>query len=268
MVDASAERDLTGKVALVCAASQGLGKAAAHALAARGARVAICSRRHDAIERAAADIGRATGADVAALVADLSRPADPARVVAQTVERCGGLDILITNTGGPRSAPFESLTDDDWSGAVDSMLMSVVRLCRAALPAMRARGGGRIVLITSVSVRQPVEGLMLSNAIRAAVTGFAKTLAGEVARDNILVNCVAPGFTRTERVSEITAATASREHVSADEVEGRIVRQIPMGRLGEPNELAALIAFLASPASGYVTGTALQVDGGYVKSVL
>lgn len=256
------------RVALVCAASQGLGKAAARALAAGGAQVAICSRRPDAIEAAAADLRAETGAEVAAFAVDLSRRDGPARVVADTVARFGGLDVLVTNTGGPRSAPFESLTDEDWTNAFESLLMSVVRLSRAALPPMRARGGGRIVHITSVTVKQPVDGLMLSNALRAAVAGFAKTLATEVARDNILINCVAPGFTRTERVTELTHTTAAREQTTADAVEQRIVAQIPMARLGEPQELASLIAYLASEANGYVTGTTIQVDGGYVRGIL
>ena len=254
-------------IALVCAASQGLGRAAARALAADGLQVAICSRRRDAIESAAREIERETGADVAAFTADLSTVDGPAAVVRQTVERFGGLDVLVTNTGGPRSAKFEALTDADWQAAFDSLLMSVVRLCRAAIPVMRARGGGRIINITSVAVKQPVDGLMLSNAVRTAVIGLSKTLANELASDRILVNSVAPGFTRTERVTDVTTATAAREGVDAATVEQRIVRQIPLGRLGEPHELANLIAFLASDAAGYVTGTTIQVDGGLVKSV-
>ena len=255
-------------VALVCAASQGLGKAAARALAANGAAVAICSRRADAIDAAARELRQETGGDVAPFVADLSRAPDPARVVQQTVDRFGGLDILVTNTGRPRSAPFEALSDQDWQDAVDSLLLSVVRLCRAAVPHMRARGGGRIINITSVAVKQPVDGLMLSNAVRSAVVGFSKTLANELARDRILVNCVAPGFTRTERVDEVTRAAAAREGVTPDAVEARIVQQIPMARLGEPTDLANLIAFLASEGGDYVTGTTIPVDGGYLRGVL
>jgi 3-oxoacyl-[acyl-carrier protein] reductase len=254
-------------IALVCAASQGLGRAAAQALAAEGMQLAICSRRADAIERAADSLRRDTGAEVAAFVVDLSTPDGPATAVRQTVDRFGGLDVLVTNTGGPRSAPFEALTDADWQAAFDSLLMSVVRLCRAAVPVMRARGGGRIINITSVAVRQPVAGLMLSNAVRSAVIGFSKTLANEVARDGILVNSVAPGFTRTERVAEITAAGAAREGVSPADVEARLVREIPLARLGEPHELASVVAFLASEAAGYITGTTIPVDGGFLKSV-
>jgi 3-oxoacyl-[acyl-carrier protein] reductase len=254
-------------IALVCAASQGLGRAAARALAAEGMQVAICSRRREAIEAAAADLRRDTHADIAPFVADLSTPDGPGFVVHQTVERFGGLDVLVTNTGGPRSAPFESLTDADWQAAFDSLLMSVVRLCRAAIPEMRKRGGGRIINITSVAVKQPVDGLMLSNAVRSALVGFSKTLASEVAAAGILVNSVAPGFTRTERVTEITEAGAARDGVRPADIEARIVRQIPMGRLGEPREFASAVAFLASPAASYITGTTIQVDGGLVKSV-
>jgi len=254
-------------IALVCAASQGLGHAAARALAEEGACVMICSRRAEAIRSAADALRRDTGADVAASVADLGRPDDPARVVDETVARFGGLDVLVTNTGGPRSATFDALTDRDWYDAVDSLLMSVVRLCRAAIPHMRARGGGRIINITSVAVRQPVEGLMLSNAVRMAVVGFSKTLAAELARDRILVNCVAPGFTRTERVTDVTTAAAAREGIAPNEVEQRIVKQVPTGRLGEPRELANLIAFLASEGGDYVTGATIPVDGGWLRGV-
>lgn len=259
--------DLHGRVALVCAASQGLGRAAARALAAEGARVAICARRRQAIEDAAASIAAETGAEVAPLVADLARAGDPERAVAETVERFGGLDVLVTNAGGPRSAPFLALTDEDWRAAVDSLLMSVVRLCRAAVPLMRARGGGRIIHITSVTLKQPVDGLMLSNAVRGALAGFTKTLATELAPDRILVNNVAPGFTRTERLSTLAEAAAAREGIAASLVEQRMVSQVPMRRLGEPGELANLVAFLASDRSSYITGTTIQVDGGFVRGV-
>jgi len=256
------------RIALVCAASRGLGRAAARALAADGLRVAICARRRETVERAAADLAQETGAEVAGFAADLTRADDPARVVQQTVERFGALDVLVTNIAGPRSAPFEALTDADWRDAVDALLMSVVRLCRAAVPQMRARGGGRIIHITSVATRQPVDGLILSNAVRMAVVGLAKSLATELARDRILVNCVAPGFTRTERVTEITAAAAAREGLTPAAIEERFVSQIPMKRLGEPRELAAVVAFLASRGGDYVTGTTIPVDGGFLRSVL
>ena len=262
------ETGLKGKVAIVCAASEGLGRAAAASLAAEGCRLAICSRRQPAIEQTAAEIRRDHGVEVLAIAADLREPADVSRLVAATVEAYGGLDVLVTNVGGPKPGLFETLVDGDWYEAVDLLLMSAVRLSREAIPHMRARGGGRIIHITSVAVKQPVPGLILSNAVRAAVVGFSKTLSRELARDNITVNCVAPGYTRTARVTRLNEAAAAREGQPVDAIEQRLVAQIPMGRLGEPRELADLIAFLASDRSGYVTGTVIQVDGGIIAGIL
>jgi 3-oxoacyl-[acyl-carrier protein] reductase len=180
----------------------------------------------------------------------------------------GGLDVLVTNTGGPKSAPFEDLTDEDWLGAIDSLLLSVVRLARAAIPHMRARGGGRIINVTSISVKQPIDGLVLSNALRAAVTGIARTLANELAGDNILVNCVAPGYTATERVVELSASMAAREGTTPESIQARTEAKIPLGRMGSPEEFGAAVAFLASARASYITGATLQVDGGFVRSLL
>ena len=262
---------LTGKTALVCAASKGLGKACARALAAEGASVAICARDRTTLEAAAAEIGgvaRAAGARVLAVPADLSSAADIERLLAETSGAFGGLDILVTNTGGPRSAPFEALGDDDWISSIDSMLLSVVRLVRGAIPHMRRGGGGRIIHVTSISVKQPIDGLVLSNSLRAAVTGLSRTLANELARDNILVNCVAPGFTATDRVVELADAVAAREGITRDAVQRRTESTIALGRMGTPEEFGAVVAFLASARASYVTGTTLQVDGGFVKSLL
>jgi 3-oxoacyl-[acyl-carrier protein] reductase len=256
-----------GRVALVCAASKGLGRASAEALAQAGMRVAICSRGGPALREAEAAI-RAAGGDVIAIDADLRRPADVMNVVDATVRTFGGLDVLVTNTGGPPSGPFVSLDEAAWTDAIDSLLLSVVRSCRAAIPHMRARGGGRIINITSISVKQPIQGLVLSNALRAAVTGLAKTLAVELAPDNILVNCVAPGYTRTDRVVELANQAAAREGIEPADVERRTVAQIPLGRMGDPGEFASVVAFLASPAASYISGVTIQVDGGWTRGLV
>ena len=254
------------RVALVCAASKGLGRASAEALARDGFRVVICARGADALASAAHEM-QAGGADVIPIQADLSNAADVDRLLAETVSRGGGLDVLFTNTGGPPSGPFMSIDERAWISAFDGLLLSVVRLCRGAVPLMRARGGGRIISITSISVRQPIAGLVLSNALRSAVTSLAKTLALELAPDNILVNCVAPGYTRTARVVELAQATAARDGISPEQADRRIVDQIPLGRMGTPEEFAAAIAFLASPAASFVTGVTIPVDGGWTRGL-
>jgi 3-oxoacyl-[acyl-carrier protein] reductase len=254
------------RVALVCAASRGLGRASAEALARDGARVAICARGGPALADAAAAID-ASGGEVLPLEADLRRAEDITRVVEATVRKFGGLDILVTNSGGPPSGPFMALDESAWIDAIDALLLSVVRLCRAAIPHMQARGGGRIIHITSISVKQPIEGLVLSNALRSAVTSLAKTLSVELAPQKILVNCVAPGYTRTDRVVELAGQSAAREGTTPDVIEQRILAKIPMGRMGEPKEFGEVVAFLASPAASYVTGVTIPVDGGWTRGL-
>lgn len=259
---------LQDRVALVGAASKGLGRAVAAELAREGARVVICARGADALQDAATAITRETGAEVVPVVADLTATAGIERVLAAATERFGRVDILVTNTGGPPSGPFEQHDWSTWQASVDLLLRSVVELTRGVLPGMRERGWGRILAITSIAVKQPVEGLILSNSLRAAVTGFARTLANEVAPSGITVNTLLPGYTRTDRVEQLNAATAERQGVPVQAVLERVERQIPMQRLGEPRELAALAAFLASERAAYITGQSIAVDGGWIKGLL
>lgn len=258
---------IRGKVALVSAASKGLGRAIAEELAAEGALVVMCARGKEALDQAVNAIGTATGADVIGISADVSKPADVTRVVLAALHRFSRIDILVTNSGGPPSGMFESLTPTMWDDAVRLLLMSTVNLCREVVPGMRERKWGRIINVTSISVKQPVEGLMLSNSLRAGVTGFAKTLSTEVARDGITVNCILPGHTRTQRAIDLTAANAARHGIPVEEVVKRRHAEIPMGRMGEPREFAGLAAFLASERASYITGTSIQVDGGWIKSL-
>ena len=191
-----------------------------------------------------------------------------ARVAAEAESRFGRVDVLVTNAGGPPAGPFEQHGWDVWERAVNLTLRSAVELTRAVLPGMRSRKWGRVINITSIAVKQPVDNLMLSNAIRSAVTGFARTLANEVATDGVTVNTLLPGYTRTERVVELAEATAKRDGVKTEDVLARFDREIPMKRLGEPEEFAALAAFLASERASYITGQAIAVDGGWIRSLL
>ncbi len=259
---------LRGKVALVVASSKGLGRAVAEELAIEGAGIAMCARGENELNRARDEIARNHNADVIAIAGDVSKPDDTERIARAALEHFGRVDILVTNAGGPPSAKFESITPEMWDKTVDQTLMSVINLTRILLPQMRERKWGRIINITSITVKQPVEGLMLSNSIRAAVTGFARTLANEVARDGITVNNILPGYTRTERVEQLAGAIAARDGISADNARAAWESEIPMGRLGEPHEFAALAAFLASERASYITGTSITVDGGWTKGLL
>jgi 3-oxoacyl-[acyl-carrier protein] reductase len=258
---------LENRVALVCGASRGLGRAVADELAAEGASVAICARNPETLAAAAAEIEAASGAAVLAVPADLAVAGEPARVVEECQERYGRLDILVTNTGGPPAGTHDTLSPEDWAQATALLLVSTVELARSALPGMKARGWGRILGVTSVAAKQPVANLMLSNSLRAGVTGFASTLAREVAKDGITVNTILPGYTSTERVTELNRANAAREGVEPEEIQARLEADIPMGRLAEPEEFAALATFLVSERAGYITGGAFAVDGGWLRGL-
>lgn len=259
---------LRGKVALVAAASRGLGRAIAEELAAEGASLVLCARRPGPLGETCSHIERAAGAQVLGVAGDVSSPEDVSRIVSEGLERFGRIDVLVTNAGGPPAGRFESLGRDEWEAATRLTLTSALELTRAVLPGMKERRWGRILNVTSIAVKQPVDNLILSNSLRAAVTGFARTLANEVAADGITVNNLLPGYTRTERVEELARAVAGREGVGEAEVRGRWEAEIPMKRLGEPREFAALAAFLASERASYITGTSITVDGGWVRSLL
>jgi 3-oxoacyl-[acyl-carrier protein] reductase len=259
---------LRGKVALVAAASKGLGKAIAFELANEGASLLICARGADALQQTRADIAHRTGATVHAIVADLSTPDGIAIVASEALAKFDRVDVLVTNAGGPPAGTFEMHDWDTWQRAVDLTLRSAVELTRAVLPGMRQRKWGRVINVTSIAVKQPVANLMLSNSLRSAVTGFARTLANEVATDGVTVNNILPGYTRTERVEELATATAKKEGLAPRDIVGRFESEIPMRRLGEPDEFAALAAFLASDRASYITGQSIAVDGGWIKGLL
>lgn len=259
---------LEGRVAFVAAGSKGLGRAIAEELAAEGAEIAVCARGKQALGETSVAIGRSTGREVLALAGDVSDPAIVERMVADTIARFGRIDILVTNAGGPPSGRFESLSPEAWQAAVDLTLMSVVNLTRAVLPGMKERGWGRVINVTSIAVKQPVDGLMLSNSLRSAVTGFARTLANEVAQLGITVNNILPGYTRTARVEQLSEAAARREGVTREAALAKWESEIPMGRLGEPREFAALAAFLASDRASYITGQSIAVDGGWIRGLI
>ena len=259
---------LKDKVALVAASSQGLGRAVAEELAADGASLVLCARDSQTLDQTAAAIAERNNARVLAVPADVTVTDDITRLVEAGIERFGRIDILVTNAGGPPAGRFEQLTREQWEHAIRLTLLSAVELTRHVLPGMKERRWGRILNITSIAVKQPVENLLLSNSLRAGLTGFARTLANEVAADGITVNNVLPGYTRTERLDELAQMMAERQGISASEFRGRWEKEIPMGRLGEPREFAAAVVFLASERASYITGTSIQVDGGWIRSLL
>ena len=253
---------LKNKVALVAAASKGLGYASALGLSREGARVAICSRTESDIKAAAERISKETGGEVLPLVADVTMADDAERIVGETAARFGALHILVPNSGGPPAGTFETLTPEQWQAGLDSTLYAAVRMIRAGLPHMKAAQWGRIIVITSTSARQPIPGLLLSNTFRAGILGLLKTLSQEFAPYGITCNNIAPGSYATDRLKHLHQRNAEQQGISFDEARRQAELKIPIGRLGRPEELANTLVFLASEAASYITGQTVVVDGG------
>ncbi|MBN1779720.1 SDR family oxidoreductase [bacterium] len=262
------ELGLKNKVALVAASSRGLGKAVAWALAREGTKLVICARNKKALEQTADEILMETGVTVFPLAMDLMDAERIDWLIRETMELFGKVDILVTNSGGPAPGDFEALEDQDWAKSLELTLMSAVRLIRAVIPGMKAQKWGRIINIASASVKQPIPELFLSNAIRPAVNGLTKSLSQELAPYQITVNAVCPGFFATDRVKELVRSKAKSQNKAPESVERDMIAQIPLGRMGHPDEFGELVTFLASEKANYITGTSVQIDGGFVKGLV
>jgi 3-oxoacyl-[acyl-carrier protein] reductase len=257
---------IEGRTAFVAASSQGLGRAVAEALAAEGCALCLCARGQERLETTRAEIAERHGRPVVAVAADLSTLEGVTAATDAALAELGHVDILVTNAGGPPAGTHDQLGPEQWQAAYDLTLRSVVELTRALLPGMKERRWGRVLNVTSITVKQPVENLILSNALRAAVTGYARTLANEVAPSGITVNNVLPGYTRTQRLVDLAESARARGG-DPEQVRRHWIDQIPMGRLGEPEEFAAMVAFLASERAAFVTGQSIAVDGGWIKAL-
>lgn len=258
---------LEGKVALVTGASSGLGRAVARELALEGASVAIVARRHDELVRVAAELAAESRRRVLPIAADVRDEAAITAAVREAVEVLGPIDILVGNAGGPPSTTVSETTMEQFRGAVDLNLLSQIRLAQLCVPGMRERRWGRVLFMTSVAAKQPIRSLILSNTARAGLAAFAKTLATDCARDNVLVNVILTGHFQTERSIALARARAEREGVPIEQVQRERDAQTPLHRLGDPAEFAAVAAFLVSERASFVTGTAIPVDGGYGATV-
>ncbi len=260
--------DIENKVALVCGSTSGLGYAIANTLAEERCKVVLNGRDETRLARAVERVKATVASDVVGVPADVSVPEQAIALVERTVAKFGSIDILLCNAGGPAAAPFADTKPESWQAALDLNLLSTISLCRAAVPHMLENKWGRIVCLTSVAAKEPLPVLILSTTARAGVLGFAKSLADEVATSNVTVNVVCPGYMQTERVDDLVRERAAREKRGSKEILSELVTRIPMRRMGRPEELAHAVAFLSSEQAGYITGVALQVDGGYIRNIL
>jgi len=259
---------LKGKAAIVTGSSRGIGRATAEAFAVERARISMCARTAADVTQAAETIRAHTGAQVLALRADLTQAGDIQEIVRRTVEAYGTVDILVNNAGGPPAGTFDDMTDAEWQAAFELTLLSTVRLVRAVIPHMRRAGGGAIINLQSTSVKVPLDNMILSNSIRTGVIGLAKSLSIELAKDNIRVNNVLPGAIMTDRQRQMLAVQSKKSGQTVEEVKRLRESRIPLGRFGEPEDLADMIVFLASDRAKYVTGVTVQVDGGLARSLM
>lgn len=258
---------LKSKVALVTAASKGIGKAIAMALAAEGCEISICSRTKEDLLNTVSEIRRLYGIDPCWNVCDLNKVKDIENTIISTNKHLGKIDILVNNCGGPIAGTLSDLEDENWYSAFEQVLLSVIRFCNLATPDMIASDWGRVINITSVAAMQPIENLMLSNTLRNGIIGFAKTLSNDLAKFNITVNNIAPGFTLTNRLYELAVNRAKQKGISHEQILVDMTKEIPMNRLAKPEEIASVAVFLASKQASYLTGNTIQVDGGWVKGI-
>jgi len=260
------ELQLKGKTVLVTASSSGIGRATAEEFIKEGCKVAICSHNKENLLKTANEIKTNFNVEPLWEICDINKPQDVDETVCVVQKNLGDIDILVNNCGGPAAGFFENLSDENWEDAFEQVLMSTIRFTRLVLPGMKAKNWGRIINITSLSVKQPVDNLILSNSLRNAVTAFAKTLSNQVGKYNITINNVAPGYTLTARLYELAVSRAKLSGESHEHVLASMANEVPMKRLARPDEVASLIVYLASEQAGYITGTTIGVDGGIIRS--
>jgi 3-oxoacyl-[acyl-carrier protein] reductase len=258
---------IKNRVALVTASSKGLGKAIAMELSLEGAKVAICARNKETLFKTREEIVAETGGLVKAYICDVTKKTEVNKMIEEVISEFGTIDILVCNAGGPPAGMLDEFTPDDYRDAVELNLLSTINLCYEVIPLMKKQKWGRIVTMTSVAAKQPMDSLILSNTARAGVLGFSKSISNQLAPYKITVNSVCPGYIKTERVENLAKSLAEKTQGSIEEFYNNIEKSIPMGRLGKPEEIAHAVAFLASEGAGYLTGVALHIDGGYIKGL-